>query len=239
MRHFAALSTLVLLWLALVSTAALADCPKDQFGKEDSTLSPLLQQFIQEREDSEGPQAASGSVVRGQYASREATTKDVAGSTGNYATTKDSTGSAGSSQTPASSTDDPVPFDSSGNVEVYIHLENSDESTLQQLRDLGATIEITNSDWNVVQAWVPISALDQIGDLDAVQELTPPDYAVTKTSSINTEGDAIHRADLVRAFSGLNGKGVKVGAISDGRGCTAHRPGQWQPSWQHRNRPAP
>ena len=124
----------------------MADGPKDQFGKQDSTFSPLLQQFIQEREDSEGPQAASDSVVRGQYASREATTKDAAGSTGNYATTKDSTGSAGSSPTPASSTDDPVRFDSSGNVQVYIHLENTGDETLQQLPDFGATIEITNAD---------------------------------------------------------------------------------------------
>ena len=133
MRLFAILLTLVLLWLALVSATALADGQKDQFGKQDSTVSPLLQQFIQEREDSEGPQAASDSVVRGQYASREATTKDA-------------TRSADSSQTPASSTDDPVRFDSSGNVQVYIHLENTGDETLQQLPDLGATIEITNAD---------------------------------------------------------------------------------------------
>ena len=63
---------------------------------------------------------------------------------------------------------------------------------------------------------MPISALDQIADLDAVQEITPPDYGVTKTGSINTEGDAMHRADLVRAFSGLTGKGVRVGVISNG-----------------------
>ena len=146
MRHFAVLSTLVLLWLTLVSAAALADGPTDQSGKQDSTVSPLLQQFIQEREDSEGPQAASDSVVRGQSASSEATTKDSTGSAGNYATTKDATRSAGSSPNPASSTDDPVRFDSSGNVQVYIHLENTDESTLQQLRDLGATVEVFNSD---------------------------------------------------------------------------------------------
>ena len=88
--------------------------------------------------------------------------------------------------------------------------------TLQQLRDLGATIEITNSDWHIVQAWVPISALDALAALDAVQEITPPDYGVTRTGLINTEGDGIHRADLARSFSGLTGAGVKVGVISNG-----------------------
>ena len=87
---------------------------------------------------------------------------------------------------------------------------------MQQLRDLGATIEVTNTDWNVLQAWVPVAALDQIAAMDAVQEITPPDYGVTKTGSVNSEGDVIHRADLVRAFSGLTGAGVRVGVISDG-----------------------
>ena len=119
-------------------------------------------------------------------------------------------------KTDSAPTNDRVRFDDSGNVEVYIHLENSDDSTLQQLRDMGATIEVVNSDWNVLQAWVPISALDQIANLDAVQEITPPDYGVTKTGSIKTKGDAIQRTDLARAFSGLTGAGVKVGVISAG-----------------------
>ena len=39
---------------------------------------------------------------------------------------------------------------------------------------------------------------------------------MTKAGSVTSEGDAMHRADLVRAFSGLTGEGVKVGVISDG-----------------------
>ena len=55
-------------------------------------------------------------------------------------------------------------------------------------------MQITNSDWDVVQAWVPITALDAIAGLDAVQEITPPDYCVTKRGLVNTEGDGIHHA---------------------------------------------
>ena len=107
-------------------------------------------------------------------------------------------------------------FDSSGKVQVYIHLSNTDDDTLHLIRDLGAAIEITNSDRNIIQAWVPVSALDQIAELDAVEEITPPDYRQTNTGRVNTEGDGIHRANLVRSFSGLSGRGVKVGVISDG-----------------------
>ena len=204
MKLSGALAFLILLWLTAVGASVLADEPPAETGKEDSAVSPVLQQFIDKRESTAGqrsPKPASDAVTRGQYADSGATTKDAPGAESPAAT---------------ETTDDPVRFDSSGNVQVYIHLENTDVETLQQLRDLGATLEVTNSNRNVVQAWVPISSLDQIAALDAVQEITPPDYGVTKTGSINTEGDAIHRADLVRAFSGLTGAGVKVGVISDG-----------------------
>ena len=205
MKLSGALAFLILLWLTAVGASVLADEPPAETGKEDSAVSPVLQQFIDQRESTatqHSPQLSGDAVTRGQYAGSGATTKDAPAS--------DST------PPEQDTTDDPVRFDSSGNVQVYIHLENTDDSSLQQLRDLGATIEVTNSGWNVVQAWVPISSLDQIAALGAVQEITPPDYAVTKTGSINSDGDAIHRADLVRAFSGLTGAGVKVGVISDG-----------------------
>ena len=205
MKLSGALAFLILLWLTAVGASVLADEPPAETGKEDSAVSQVLQQFIDQRESTatqHSPQLSGDAVTRGQYAGSGATTKDAP---------------ASDSTPPEQDTKgDPVRFDSSGNVQVYIHLENTDDSSLQQLRDLGATIEVTNSGWNVVQAWVPISSLDQIAALDAVQEITPPDYAVTKTGSINSDGDAIHRADLVRAFSGLTGAGVKVGVISDG-----------------------
>ena len=176
-----------------------ANDPPQQTGKRDSTVSPLLQQFVQEYE-SGASQQGSDTATRSQ-SDAGVTTKDA------QVTTDD--GSSDSSE-------DPVRFDSSGNVQVYIHLENTDDATLQQLRGLGADVEITNSDVNVVQAWVPTTALDDIAALDAVEEITPPDYGVTKAGRVNTEGDGIHRADLVRTFSGLTGKGVRVGVISDG-----------------------
>ena len=202
----AVLTALVTLACLAVSLAPVfADDPPAQAGKEDSAVSPLLQQFIERRHDAagQGRQPSASDAVTRSLSSSDVTTKDVAAS-----------GTVGSG--PSEARDAPVRFGSSGNVQVYIHLENTDAVTLQELRDLGAAIEIANSDVNVVQAWVPITALDDIAVLDAVEEITPPDYGETKAGSVTTEGDGIHRADLVRAFSGLTGRGVKVGVISDG-----------------------
>ncbi len=183
--------------------SALADGPSSQSGKVDSPVSPLLSQFIEQRENAtseESQQPAGGTFPRSQSSAGPETKDSVEAQ---------SPGASGAVY-------DPVRFDSSGNVQVYINLTNTDDGTLQQLRDLGANIEVVNSRWNKLQAWVPVDALDRIAELDAVRYITPPDYASTKAGSVVTEGDGILRADLVRNLAGLTGKGVRVGVISDG-----------------------
>ena len=204
MRIPAQFLLLFIVWLAMAGTSVFANDPPDSVGKDDSPVSPLLQQFILERETTstqQSPQPDSGAVTRGQSAESRATTKDAPGS---------------DSAPSSNSRDDLVRFDSSGNVQVYINVTDTTDGTLQQLRNLGADIEIVNSDWNKLQAWVSVEALDLIADLDAVRSITPPDYGFTNAGSVNTEGDGIHRTDLVRHLTGLTGEGVRVGVISDG-----------------------
>ena len=113
---------------------------------------------------------------------------------------------------------DPVRFDSSGNVEVYIHLASTDEASLSR----------SGMPWKRSRLKVLSTAssrrvnpdeLETVASLDAVKRITPPDYGYTNAGSRVTEGDAVHRANLVRASSGLTGEGVKVGVISDGVGA--------------------
>ena len=111
---------------------------------------------------------------------------------------------------------DLVRFDRWGNVEVYIHLASTDEESLQQVRDAVELVEIEGPEYGLFQAWVDPKNLKVVADLDAVKRITPPDYGHTERGTKVTEGDAVHRANLVRAFSGLTGEGVKVGVVSDG-----------------------
>ena len=205
----------------IADESALADGPSPQSGKVDSPVSPLLSQFIQQRERAtpeESQQPADGAFVRSQPG---------AGPEAKDSVEAQSPGASGADY-------EPVRFDSSGNVQVYINLTDTDDGTLQQLRDLGANIEVVNSRWNKLQAWVPVDALDRIAELDSVRYITPPDYASTKAGSVVTEGDGILRADLVRNLGGLTGKGVRVGVISDGvdSWCTASASGDLPGSLQ-------
>ena len=152
----------VVLAVCLLAAAypVLAEGPAEETGKQDTPVSPLLREFIEQRE-APGAQSDTQPVIDAFARSQS----------GDGPTTKSASASAESPPDTSDSRDDPVRFDSSGNVQVYIHLENTDSDTLRRIRDLGATIEITNSDWNVVQAWVPTTALDDIAALEAVHYL--------------------------------------------------------------------
>lgn len=60
---------------------------------------------------------------------------------------RENVGPGGSS---SRSTDDLVRFDTSGNVQVYIHMESTGEEHLAQLRALGAQLEVVNEDAGIV-----------------------------------------------------------------------------------------
>ncbi len=109
-----------------------------------------------------------------------------------------------------------VQVDDKGNVQVYIYTDATDELSLSRLQNRGVRTELVNVRQGIVQGWVLVDNLTAVADLKFVTRITPPDYAVTKTGGVNSEGDLIHRAHVVRGLSGFTGAGVTVGVISDG-----------------------
>ena len=189
---------LVLLTLTAGAAPALAEAPPDTAaGKDDSKVSPLLRSLTEQPGEGAEPRSSQ----QGEAPDASAAIPRGAPRAG---------------APPPDSSLDLVRFDEDGNVEVYVYMSSTDEAALAELRELGAQIEIVGGEWGIVQAWIPPAALDQFAALEVVRDITPPDYAVTRTGSVNTEGDAIHRANLVRELSSLTGAGVKVGVISSG-----------------------
>ena len=84
MRTTALIALVALACLAVSSASAFADDPPEQAGKADSPVSSLLQQFILERESTEGQtgeRPSSDAVTRSQ-ADAGVTTKAVQGASG-------------------------------------------------------------------------------------------------------------------------------------------------------------
>ena len=109
-----------------------------------------------------------------------------------------------------------VKTDGTGDVQTYIFLDTVSDNKLQLLREQGARIEIARDQDDVVQAWLPAARLEQIAAFDFVTSIRPPDYAIVLTGSVNSEGDALLRANEVRIVNGVDGNGIRVGVISNG-----------------------
>jgi len=106
-------------------------------------------------------------------------------------------------------------FDQQGRIEIYITLEEVTEGTLNALRNAGVEIEIYDANQRLVQGWMLPAQLQTVAGLPGVRFIDLPNYGVTNTGSVTTQGDAVIHADQLRAL-GMTGSGVKVGVISDG-----------------------
>ena len=118
-------------------------------------------------------------------------------------------------------------WNAAGQVQVYLHYDKANAAPdLEQLRALGATDIVDSPELGVIQAWVPAAQLGATGNLPGVLRVGLPRYVVHKqapvqgpvpyTGAVESEGDSILRANVFRTTTGVTGKGVKVGVISDG-----------------------
>jgi hypothetical protein len=111
-------------------------------------------------------------------------------------------------------------------VQVYISVTEVTDENLQQLQTVGARVELHDEQHRVVQAHVPVTRLEEVASLPFVRFVRPPNYGIRHTGSVTTQGDAILKADQVRSQFGVDGRGGRVGVISDGiagvfaTGCT-------------------
>lgn len=100
-------------------------------------------------------------------------------------------------------------------VQVYITLNGQGDQAIENIKELGAEVELHNTELGKVQAWINYAQLEHLAALPLVAKITVPSYGNPAAGRVITEGDAILRANLLRDI-GATGKGVKVGVVSDG-----------------------
>jgi hypothetical protein len=71
---------------------------------------------------------------------------------------------------------------------------------------------------SMVSGRLPISAIPALKTLEALK-FARPAYAITKTGSVDSQGDAAMRSDLARTLFGVDGTGVTIGTLSDSFDC--------------------
>jgi len=61
-------------------------------------------------------------------------------------------------------------------VQVYLLVDSTEESEIENLKNNGVEIEIVNAKLKKIQAWVSLSNIAQISELDNVLGITTPSY---------------------------------------------------------------
>jgi subtilisin family serine protease len=105
--------------------------------------------------------------------------------------------------------------DQAGRVQVYVSVLDASEPALDALRRHQLDIEIVNSEFLLVQGWIPIELLEQLAAEPLVLTIRPASYSSHDVGPVTSQGDAIHHCVDARTLA-ANGAGVKVGVISGG-----------------------
>lgn len=99
---------------------------------------------------------------------------------------------------------------------VYVYVQLAEGADFDILNPFVIEIKNTDSENMLAACWVALDSLNALASLAGVKSVRTVRAPVVKTGSVNSEGDSVLRANLARAANGVNGKGVKIGVISDG-----------------------
>lgn len=99
-----------------------------------------------------------------------------------------------------------------GQVLVDIKATVSDE-LLDEIRTLGGSVLVSVPNFDGIRARMPVDKLEELASDSRVRAIDPAWGAVTNVTS---NGDVAHRANVVRAATGYDGTGIKIGVLSDG-----------------------
>jgi len=107
-------------------------------------------------------------------------------------------------------------IDEKGDIRVYIEIYQFSAENIAILKENGVEIEIYDESRKLIQAKIPSKNVELVSSLSFVKFVDLPNIGFTNSGSVQTEGDAVLKADQTRSGFGIDGTGVKVAVISDG-----------------------
>ncbi len=105
-----------------------------------------------------------------------------------------------------------------GSVETCVWFTDLTDTELAAVQAEGIVVDVSEPVFmKAIQAYLTPDQMDQLAAWPNVLRLAVVDYGVVRTGTVNSQGDAKHRANQVRTVpKGVSGAGTNVGVISDG-----------------------
>jgi len=109
-----------------------------------------------------------------------------------------------------------APVEESGEDTVYVYVTVDAGASTYVIDTYASAVTDRDEDYHIAAAEVPVTALADLAALPevvSVMSVLPP---MVNTGSVDTEGDALLRAEALREATGYGGAGMRIGIISDG-----------------------
>lgn len=97
-------------------------------------------------------------------------------------------------------------------LEVLVHQEQV-EAVFEQLKNQG--LKNGQQFGPVINGYWPLARLEELLTIPPIQFIRPVYRPMTNTGTVNTQGDAAQRSNLLRTQEGLSGAGITIGVLSD------------------------
>lgn len=107
-------------------------------------------------------------------------------------------------------------IDGQGRLQVFVDVATTVPEVEADIGLAQGLVERFDEAAGIVQARIPINQLERLAGQPSIKVIRLPNYGITQSGSVTSEGDAILQANLVRADFGVDGTGVRIGVISDG-----------------------
>ncbi|MGF1572157.1 MAG: hypothetical protein ACFCU1_03725 [Sumerlaeia bacterium] len=108
-------------------------------------------------------------------------------------------------------------------IQVYIRVDEVSDDLISTLESLGVEIDVISSLRPIIQAYVPLSKLNEVASIAGVAEVTRPSYSLATAGPNITEGDLIQGTNFIRSgftffsqnLDSIDGFGTTIGVISN------------------------
>jgi hypothetical protein len=100
-------------------------------------------------------------------------------------------------------------------VQVWGWVRSDLDAATALLSGLGVEVEREDAARRLLQAWVPVGALGELGRSGLFRAVALPSYGVLNAGAVTTQGDLLLNAAQLRSSAGVDGSGVRVGLTSD------------------------
>ena len=107
-------------------------------------------------------------------------------------------------------------IDNNNRIFVRLKISSEFEGVKNDLNNRNVKIAAANAALKMIDCWLGAEDIQNLAENVNISNISECFSGYLKTGSVTSEGDAIHKTNMVRQYLGADGSGISVGVISDG-----------------------